>query len=260
MDKPLITIAITACNDERHLARAIDSVLAQDGIDREIIVVDDGSTDGTERVLQRYADRVEILRHSSNRGLVVARRTAIEAARGEWITMLDGDDWLSPHAIQQALWQSRDADIVQMRVNLRLAIFPWIPLHWKQRYDPDRAIDAMIYDEHAFPVQAWGKLYRPEMLAIGPDTIDYDGFWGEDRLLNLPIMLRRPRIVIAHSAHYNYRLGGRSSRSNRLETLQQVRRVNAIKREYLSQRSMLTPDIERLIDAELARHTRHLTR
>ncbi len=270
-NKPLITIAITACNDERHLTRAINSALAQEGIDREIIVVDDGSTDGTDRVLERFADRIEIIRHASNLGSVAARRTAIASARGEWITMLDGDDWLSPNAIEHALWASRDADIVQMRINLRLEFLPWIPLHWKQRYDPERAVDAVIYDEHAFPVQAWGKLYRQEMLSPGIDTIDYDGFWGDDRLLNLPIMLRRPRIVVAHRAHYNYRLGGRTSinrlginsesdRQRRQEILREVELVNRIKRDYLSGRFLLTRGLESRLDAELQRHTRYLTR
>lgn len=271
MNKPLITIAITACNDERHLAKAIDSAIAQEGIDREIIVVDDGSTDNTDKVLDRYTDRIEIIRHKTNRGAVMARRTVLNNAHGEWITMIDGDDWLSPHALERALWASREADIVQMRINLRLESFPWLPIHWKQRYDSDHAVEAVMFNEHTFPVQAWGKLYRPEMLDSGVDTIDYDGFWGEDRLLNLPIMLRRPHIVVAHNAHYNYRLGGRSCvnrigrkteeiREKRLALLEEVKRVNQIKRDYLRSRFLLTKDIEHKLDLELERHTRYLTR
>lgn len=259
MNRPLVTIAITACNDERHLAHAIDSVLGQEGIDKEVLVVDDGSTDNTDKVLERYAGRMSVYRHHTNLGLVTARRTALANARGEWITMVDGDDWLSPHAIERALWDSRDVDIVQMHINLRLKQFPWIPINWKQRYEPDHALDAMLYDEHAFPVQLWGKLYRPDLLLRNYDTIIYGGFWGEDRLTNLPIMLQKPKVTVCHNACYNYRLGGRSRMRNR-ETMEQVRCVSMMKRDYMRERGLLTPELEQRISAELDRHIRYLSR
>jgi glycosyltransferase involved in cell wall biosynthesis len=90
-----VSALIPAYNRRRYVFRAIDSVLAQTMPVDEIIVVDDGSTDGTlEAIRSRYATRVKALRQE-NRGVSAARRLAVEVARGEWIAFLDSDDeWL----------------------------------------------------------------------------------------------------------------------------------------------------------------------
>ncbi|MEN8127777.1 MAG: glycosyltransferase family A protein [Planctomycetota bacterium] len=89
-----ITVIIPAYNAEKHIARAIDSVLAQTRPADEIIVIDDGSTDGTADVIRSFGDRV-ILIQQENAGVSVARNTGIEAATSEWIAFLDADDeWL----------------------------------------------------------------------------------------------------------------------------------------------------------------------
>jgi glycosyltransferase involved in cell wall biosynthesis len=92
--QPLISIVIPAYNAEAFIAEAIESVLAQDYQIREIIVVDDGSTDNTPGVLESYQNRIRFIRQS-NAGLGTARNTGIAAANGELIAFLDADDrWL----------------------------------------------------------------------------------------------------------------------------------------------------------------------
>ncbi len=89
-----ISVVIPAMNAEAFVGRAIDSALAQTLAPREIIVVDDGSTDGTRQVVQRYGERVRYLQQD-NQGASAARNTGIRAASGEWIAFLDADDeWL----------------------------------------------------------------------------------------------------------------------------------------------------------------------
>jgi len=94
---PSISVVIPAYNAREVIGRAVESVLAQTRRPDEVIVVDDGSTDGTREAVQRFGDRVRYL-FQANAGASAARNTGIEHARGEWIAFLDGDDeWLEDH-------------------------------------------------------------------------------------------------------------------------------------------------------------------
>lgn len=93
--KPLVSVVIPAYNAAWCIAKAVDSVLAQDFQDREVIVVDDGSTDDTATVLAGYGDAVRVVRQT-NGGLSSARNAGIRAARGEFVAFLDADDWWLP--------------------------------------------------------------------------------------------------------------------------------------------------------------------
>lgn len=95
-----------AHNDEAYVATAIDSVLAQTWQDVELIVIDDGSSDGTRDVVRRYGGHVRLL-EQDNAGSAVARNRGIEAARGRYVAFLDADDWWHPDktAVQLAAMQ-----------------------------------------------------------------------------------------------------------------------------------------------------------
>lgn len=92
---PELSVIIPTYQRRQMVCEAIDSVLGQDtGRAIEVIVVDDGSTDGTEAALEKYHGRIRYIRQA-NRGLSAARNTGIEAAGGEFIALLDSDDaWL----------------------------------------------------------------------------------------------------------------------------------------------------------------------
>lgn len=91
---PLVTVLVDTWNHERFIEHALDSVLAQEfDMSRvEIIVIDDGSTDGTAAKIAAYGDRVRHVR-KENGGQATAFNVGIPLARGEFIAMLDGDDW-----------------------------------------------------------------------------------------------------------------------------------------------------------------------
>ncbi|MBN2210285.1 MAG: glycosyltransferase family 2 protein [Sedimentisphaerales bacterium] len=97
-----VSVVIPAYNSERYIARAIESVLGQTLPPQEIIVVDDGSTDGTLKALEPYRDRIQIVRQT-NAGASAARNAGIQKAQGKWIAFLDADDeWLPEHLARQA--------------------------------------------------------------------------------------------------------------------------------------------------------------
>jgi glycosyltransferase involved in cell wall biosynthesis len=95
---PLISCIVPAYNAERYLAEAIDSILAQTYPHTQIIVVDDGSTDGTADVVARYGGRIEGHRQP-NGGTSAARNRGIAAACGEFLAFLDADDLWHPEKL-----------------------------------------------------------------------------------------------------------------------------------------------------------------
>ncbi len=107
-----ITAIIPACNAANYIKRAIDSVLAQRHPVQEIIVVDDGSTDGTGEMVREYGQRVRYM-YQENRGVSAARNRGIQAASGQWIAFLDADDEWLPELLESQirLWK-RNPDLV----------------------------------------------------------------------------------------------------------------------------------------------------
>jgi len=96
-------VIIPAYNYAHYLPYAIDSVLRQNYLNREVIVVDDGSTDNTAEVVKRYGDKVRYA-HQKNAGLPAARNTGIRAAScHDYVCFLDADDVLQPNVIQEAM-------------------------------------------------------------------------------------------------------------------------------------------------------------
>lgn len=91
MSEPSVSVLIPVYNGEHTLARCIDSALAQDYPDLEVVVVNDCSTDGTDAVLARYEGRVNALRNERNSGIAKTYNHAIRASRGEIVLMLASD-------------------------------------------------------------------------------------------------------------------------------------------------------------------------
>jgi len=89
---PKVSVIIPTYNRLPMLKEAVDSVLAQDFEDFELIVVDDGSNDKTAEEIKRYGGRVKLFQHSENRGVSAARNKGISHARGKYIAFLDADD------------------------------------------------------------------------------------------------------------------------------------------------------------------------
>jgi glycosyltransferase involved in cell wall biosynthesis len=120
---PVITVVITTKNRMTLLLRAIDSVLNQTWRSLELIVVDDGSD--LPVVLPHSDPRLRLIRNDTSRGLSEARNIGFRAASGEYLCMLDDDDWYLPHKLEQQLSFLRanpDVDLVFSRVIVRDAL------------------------------------------------------------------------------------------------------------------------------------------
>ncbi|MEO7799700.1 MAG: glycosyltransferase [Opitutaceae bacterium] len=170
MPTPLITICLPAFKADRYLSETLASVRAQRFSGWELIVVEDGSRDRTEGLVQEFARQVHqsvrFVRHEKNQGLPATRNTAIELARGIWIALLDADDiWTADHLSHLfGLAQQTGADVLHSGVVM---------------FDSDSGVDLEVRapDETAlaefplslfrrrYPIQPSSTLLRRERLA-----------------------------------------------------------------------------------------------
>ena len=170
MNNYLVSIIIPVFNDNRYISYAIESAINQTHSNIEIILIDDGSTDGSENICDQYAkaDNRVLSIHQSNQGLGAARNKGIEIASGDYIAFLDSDDSYHPDYIKNML-----SAMLQNNVDLVLSKFTLsnteeklsIDANQKQHpsiikglYYHDDALRALIDTKINYSV--WNKLYR----------------------------------------------------------------------------------------------------
>ena len=98
----LISVIVPVYNVESYLSRCVDSIVEQTYHDLEIILVDDGSTDGSPQICDDYAtkdSRIKVI-HKKNGGEGDARNCGVVSSHGEYMSFVDSDDWLTPNAIE----------------------------------------------------------------------------------------------------------------------------------------------------------------
>jgi glycosyltransferase involved in cell wall biosynthesis len=135
----LVSVIIPTYNRAETVSRAIDSVLDQTYEDFEVLVVDDGSSDGTEAVLESYDDnRVRPIYHETNQGANVARNTGLEYARGKYVAFLDSDDEWQPEKLDTQL------DVLEKRSTEWVAVYCGFSFELTGPVDRLRGIGASI--------------------------------------------------------------------------------------------------------------------
>lgn len=103
-NRPLISVIVPVFNVEPYLRNCLDSILAQTLEDFEILCVNDASSDGSGAILLEYAEkdnRVHVTTFERNQGISVVRNHALGLAKGEYIYMIDSDDWIDPTYLEE---------------------------------------------------------------------------------------------------------------------------------------------------------------
>lgn len=144
-----ISICIPTYNGAQYLEACLDSVLNQTYKDIEILVVDDGSTDATFEILERYAatdQRIRLFRNECNLGLVGNWNRCVELARGQWIKYLFQDDLLDPSCIEKmlALGERTGCPLVACRRDFLFEDVPQSTHDVYQRFTTDISMDAAM--------------------------------------------------------------------------------------------------------------------
>ena len=99
---PLVSIVLPVYNGERYLAASLDSVLAQTYQNWELVIINDGSTDGTENLILNYPDkRIKYLPNDSNKGIIFSLNRGLQESKGVYIARLDADDIALPNRFEK---------------------------------------------------------------------------------------------------------------------------------------------------------------
>ncbi len=201
-----VSVVIPTHNRADLLARAVHCALYQEGVDHEVVVVDDGSTDDTADVLTRVVDdRLTVLRHADAKGVSRARNAGIAAASGDWVAFLDDDDVWSPDKLaRQVATATADgaawvyAGMVTVDVDLTI-------LHGNRPDDPE-TIAAELPVRDRIPSGPSNLVVRKAVLdevgGFDPE-LSYDADW--DLWLRILMTAGGPTLVeaplLAHVRH-----------------------------------------------------------
>ena len=108
---PLVSIVTIVYNGAATIERTIQSVLAQQWLGIEYVIVDGGSTDGTIEIIKRYDDRIDFWCSARDNGIYDAMNKGVALCTGDWVGLINADDWYAPDAVQRAMAVADDATI-----------------------------------------------------------------------------------------------------------------------------------------------------
>jgi succinoglycan biosynthesis protein ExoO len=215
---PKVSVIIPAYNTEAYIAKSIKSALEQTLNDIEVIIVDDGSSDQTVEVAKSFTDqRLKIIVNQENLGASVARNRALKAAAGEWVAVLDSDDWYAPERLEKLvlLAEKTNADMIADDLYLIQdgATCPWSTLIEEsgERIDEILQIDIVyfvetdVYGQPGLHLGLSKPLFRREFLVKHDIKYDEDIKMGQDFWLDMKCLIKGARFFIEPKPYYFYR-------------------------------------------------------
>lgn len=208
---PTVSIVVPAYNAGEEIRRCLDSILTQEYQDFELLVMDDGSTDGTAEILDSYAAKDTRIRvvHKENTGVSDTRNQAMRLAAGEYLQFVDADDWISPDATKLMVRAMRESGADMVVADFYRVIGSRISR--KGDIDEEGIItrreyaDDMLEDPADFYYGVlWNKLYRRSIQAKYHLEMDTSLAWCEDFIFNMEYVLHCRTIDVLKSPVYYY--------------------------------------------------------
>lgn len=215
-----LSVIVPVYNAKKYLAECLESIIAQTYSDMEIIVIDDGSTDGSAEICDRYAradSRVHVI-HQENRGCIYVRSSGIRKSNGKYIGFVDSDDWIETdfYQVLMSTAEEKNCDIVSMGYTevyesetRRADEGVFFGLYEKGR-NLDQLLSGMMYEEaerrRGVHPSLCTKVIRKKLLTDAYDEVEENITMGEDAAVFYPCCLHAERIYIMKEYKYHYRV------------------------------------------------------
>ena len=221
-ENDLISVVIPVYNVEQYLPKCIESIMNQTYKNLEIILVNDGSTDGSQKICEEYKsidNRIKII-NKENGGLSDARNVGIDNSSGNYITFIDSDDYIDDDYVY-TLYKSLISYNADMSIASHKIIYPKriIDKATDEKFcaNSKKVLEKILYDE-GIDLSAWGKLYKKSLF----NNIKFPkGRLFEDSATTYRLIDESKKIAVNSKSVYNY-----------------VIRKNSISNEMFSEKKM----------------------
>lgn len=223
----MVSVIIALYNKEKEIGLCIKSIQNQTYPDLEIIIVNDGSTDGSRTICESYQKKDSRIRliNKRNEGLEMGRRTGLESVNGDYVCFVDGDDYLPSDAIHALVERinEENAEVCVGQAKRVMGKYSFLgkadlisPMFDTKVISQSEFMEN-YFDSFAgwaeFPVNLWGKLYRAAFLkALNTKAVGI--YFAEDLCFNMQVLPEAKKIVTLNQVVYYYRWGGMTTKLN----------------------------------------------
>ena len=213
-----ISVIVPIYGVENYLPECIESLLDQSFLNFELILVNDGSLDNCPKICDDYAEkdaRVQVV-HKVNGGLLSARKAGLKAAKGKYISYVDGDDWVDKFYLD-TLFKLAEANNVDLVVTGHFREFDGKIETIKPKnagfYDEENVKSLLIpnaiyngkFCEHGISTYVWNKLFKKELLKDVLFDVPNEIIMGEDAAITYSYLAVSKSVVISRIPLYYYR-------------------------------------------------------
>lgn len=262
-DTPIISILVPIYNIESYLRRCIDSVLSQDFLNYELVLVDDGSTDNSPSICDEYAAKENdsskcdnkgriVVIHKQNGGLPSARKAGFVASKGKYLVFLDGDDYLLPGGLS-ILYQNiiEGFDVVKaMTMREDNHGNRWTETTFKYGTGDVSGNDKIMEHWLSWDICAYlhGTIYRRELFSekTFDPLIAYNITIGEDSLTNSFVYPKVEKIRFIKESVYVYCINKESMINSSVRSFEYYDRIRECMRSQVLDLSSKMRDIQRM--------------
>lgn len=220
---PLLSVIVSVYNTKKYLKDCIESILAQTYHNFELILVDDGSTDGSSEICDEYThlfSNVTVI-HKVNGGTVSARKAGIEKALGEYVSFIDSDDWIDDTMYEQMMGKilETNSDVVMCDIQFEDVGVEVQPNYIKEGFWDKRALREQVYPRMLFDYECCcpcvnpsmcNKIFRRSIIQDIIKNVNKAVTYGEDALCTFPAIFNSKNVYVIHKCFYHYRRNGDS--------------------------------------------------
>ncbi|PWJ65604.1 Glycosyl transferase family 2 [Fibrobacter sp. UWB15] len=210
--QPKVSLIVAIYKSEKFLDKLITSIINQTYKNIEVILVDDGSPDNSGVICDKYVDqdnRIQVI-HKKNGGACEARNVGMDAATGDYICIIDGDDWLELDYVEylMRLIQETDSDMAMSDKIFTTRDRIQIETDEIETWSAEKAACAIIYPR--IPIGPWNKIYSSKLLK--ENNISFCTKWsGEGLYFSVMAAQYANHVGVGHRKVYNYRLNNTQS-------------------------------------------------
>lgn len=206
VQSPSVSIIVPVYNIEKYVSCCIDSTLAQTFTDLELLLIDDGSQDGSGTICDHYASidgRVKVI-HKPNGGLASARNAGLREAKGTWIMHVDGDDMIEPTMLEEMLQEAQRTDADVVICDFKFA-YPDRKVVWRAQHWNNNKVESQNQYMKSVWTCVWGNIAKRSLYVDNQLSCPVNVTYCEDFHLMARLCYFAQKVVHLGGPYYNYR-------------------------------------------------------